>query len=127
MTVRISQSKKPSVVVKSSTQSVAVTEGAVAGPAGPGLAPGGDTGNLLVKKTGSDYDTEWVDYKTTRYVHSQQSASAEWVIQHTLGGRPSVTIVDSAGTTVFGEVKYLSDSDVVISFTNAFSGSAYLT
>lgn len=31
------------------------------GPAGPGVAAGGTTGQKLVKKTDTDYDTEWVD------------------------------------------------------------------
>ena len=30
------------------------------GPAGPGVAPGGDTGQVLSKADGSDYSTEWV-------------------------------------------------------------------
>lgn len=30
------------------------------GPAGPGLAVGGATGQVLVKKSGTDYDTQWV-------------------------------------------------------------------
>lgn len=31
------------------------------GPAGPGLATGGTTGQILVKASGTDYDTAWVD------------------------------------------------------------------
>lgn len=31
------------------------------GPAGPGVVPGGTTGQILTKKSGTDYDTEWVD------------------------------------------------------------------
>jgi hypothetical protein len=64
---------------------------------------------------------------TRRQVFTQASASVEWVIGHTLGGRPSVTIVDSAGTVVIGEVTYNSNSQVTVTFTSAFSGYAYLT
>ena len=32
-----------------------------AGPAGPGVAPGGTAGQVLAKKTGDDYDTQWVN------------------------------------------------------------------
>ena len=32
-----------------------------AGPAGPGVAPGGKAGQVLAKKTGGDYDTQWVN------------------------------------------------------------------
>jgi hypothetical protein len=64
---------------------------------------------------------------TRRHIHTQASASTNWVITHTLGGKPSVTVVDSADTLVIGEVKYDSDTQVTVSFTAAFSGFAYLT
>jgi hypothetical protein len=64
---------------------------------------------------------------TRRHVHTQGVSSNEWVITHTLGGKPSVTIVDSADTLVIGEVKYDSNTQVTVSFTSAFSGFAYLT
>ena len=64
---------------------------------------------------------------TRRHVFDQQIASATWVITHTLGGRPSVTIVDSADTHVFGEVQYNSDTQITVMFSAAFSGKAYLT
>lgn len=34
------------------------------GPAGPGLVTGGTAGQMLTKKTGTDYDTQWVDSST---------------------------------------------------------------
>ena len=64
---------------------------------------------------------------TRRHVHTQAMVSDTWVINHSLGGKPSVTIVDSADTTVVGEVTYNSNSEVVVNFTSAFSGFAYLT
>lgn len=64
---------------------------------------------------------------TRRHIHTQGTASTTWTITHTLGGKPSVTIVDSADTVVVGEVTYNSNSEVVVNFTTAFSGFAYLT
>jgi len=64
---------------------------------------------------------------TRRYEHSQGLASATWVITHTLGGKPSVTIVDSADTHVVGDVIYNSTTQITVNFTAAFSGKAYLT
>jgi hypothetical protein len=64
---------------------------------------------------------------TRRHVHEQGQASSTWVITHTLGGKPSVTIVDSADTAVFGEVQYDSTTQVTVYFTVPFSGFAYLT
>lgn len=62
-----------------------------------------------------------------RFVFTQASASSTWVITHELGGRPSVTIVDSAGTVVIGEVTYNSNTQITVQFTAPFSGFAYLT
>lgn len=60
------------------------------------------------------------------YVHNQLSSSNEWIIQHNLRKFPSVTIIDSAGSNVIGEVKYLNLNTLVVSFQSAFSGRAYL-
>lgn len=59
------------------------------------------------------------------YLHSQDLASADWTIEHNLGKRPSITIVDSGGTTVYGQVIYLDDNTAEVHFTAAFSGRAY--
>lgn len=64
---------------------------------------------------------------TRRQVHTQAAASTTWNVAHSLGGRPSITIVDTAGTIVIGEVTYISDSQITVEFTSAFSGFAYLT
>lgn len=62
-----------------------------------------------------------------RHVHTQSSPTATWTINHSLGGYPSVSVVDSAKTVVFGEVQYASTTQVVVNFSTAFSGYAYLT
>lgn len=64
---------------------------------------------------------------TRRYEFVQGQASSTWVITHGLGGKPSVTIVDSADTHVFGDVTYNSTTQITVSFSAAFSGKAYLT
>ena len=60
------------------------------------------------------------------YTHTQSVASASWTITHNLNKYPSVTVVDSAGSVVVGDVQYLSLNDVVITFSGPFSGTAYL-
>lgn len=64
---------------------------------------------------------------TGRHIHTQETPSTTWTINHALGGYPSVTIVDSAKTVVIGEVNYISTTQTVVNFTSAFSGYAYLT
>lgn len=62
-----------------------------------------------------------------RHIHTQASASSTWDITHALGGRPSVTIVDSGGTVVVGDVVYNSNTSISVIFSAPFSGFAYLT
>lgn len=64
---------------------------------------------------------------TRRYIHTQTSPSASWSISHDLGGKPSVTVVDSADSVVVGDVTYIDNENITVEFTGAFSGHAYLT
>lgn len=60
------------------------------------------------------------------HLHLQSIASAEWTIAHGLGKYPSVTILDSAGDEVDGEVTHVDLDTLVIRFSAAFSGRASL-
>lgn len=60
------------------------------------------------------------------YVFTQSTPSATWTINHDLNKYPSVSIVDSANDEVIGEVNYTSTTQVVVSFSAAFSGKAFL-
>ncbi|MCK9575365.1 MAG: hypothetical protein M0R51_05360 [Clostridia bacterium] len=60
------------------------------------------------------------------YVHNQIVASATWTINHNLGKYAVVTIVDSASTEVYGDKEYQDMNTVVMTFTAAFSGKAYV-
>lgn len=59
------------------------------------------------------------------YVHTQIAASAEWRVTHNLGKKVAVTVVDSAGTVVIGEVCYEDLNTVVLTFSAPFSGQAF--
>lgn len=61
------------------------------------------------------------------HVHEQGSASDVWRIKHELDYQPNVTVVDSAGTQVEGDVEYPSANEIVARFTAPFSGRAYLS
>lgn len=60
------------------------------------------------------------------FVFEQASASAVWSINHGQNKFCSVTIVDSAGNEVVGEVCYIDKNNIEIHFSSAFSGKAYL-
>lgn len=61
------------------------------------------------------------------YTHNQITPALVWNIIHNLARFPSVTVVDSGGTEVIGDVKYISNNQVDVTFTSAFGGKAYLT
>lgn len=60
------------------------------------------------------------------FVFNQIVPSTVWEINHTLNKRPSVAVVDSAGSLVHGLVKYIDDNTVQIEFKFSFAGTAYL-
>lgn len=59
------------------------------------------------------------------YVHVQSSPSAQWTASHNLGKKPAVVVVDSADEVVYGEIEYIDDNTVTLTFVGAFSGKAY--
>lgn len=65
------------------------------------------------------------DAKT--FTFGQASAQSIWSITHNLNKIPSIIIVDSADSTVIGDINYISLNEVQISFSSAFAGTAYLT
>ena len=67
-----------------------------------------------------------INAKTDKhYTHTQSSAAAEWTVTHNLGKHPAVSVVDSAGTEVVGDVEYIDINTCKLIFSAAFSGKAY--
>jgi len=59
------------------------------------------------------------------YVHVQNTASAVWTITHNLNKKPSITIIDSAGSIVLAKLVYVNLNTVTIDFDgSATSGEA---
>lgn len=61
------------------------------------------------------------------HVHSQTSESDTWVIVHDLNWYPNVTVIDSAGTTIEGDIEYVSENAVTLRFSQGLIGTAYLS
>lgn len=59
------------------------------------------------------------------YVHTQSTPAATWTVSHNLGKRPAVVVVDSAEDVVYGDIQYINDNTVTLTFSGAFSGKAY--
>jgi len=60
------------------------------------------------------------------FVFTQGVAATTWNIQHNLGKFPSITVIDTGNTVVTGEYNYTSNTNVILTFSAAFAGKAYL-
>jgi hypothetical protein len=66
------------------------------------------------------------------FTHHQPTGAAVWTIDHDLGWRPTVQVVDSGGSPVTGTVDHVTVNQLTISFASggspqAISGYAYLS
>jgi len=94
------------VGITNGTVTVSVGTG-LQGPPGPQGPAGSGSGDL-------------------NYVHNQAIAASTWTINHNLNKYPSVTIIDSAGDYVFGLPSYTNTNTLILTFSAAFTGIAYL-
>jgi hypothetical protein len=60
------------------------------------------------------------------FTFTQNSAAQVWSITHNLGKNPSVSVADTAGSWVVGQVDYINDNELTITFNAPFPGVAYL-
>jgi hypothetical protein len=105
----------------SGTQGVQGTAG-VQGATGIGGSDITSTDDLVEGLENKYFTVERVSYE-----HMQGSASNSWTITHNLGFKPNVTVIDSAGNIVEGEIAYTNTNSLTVSFQSAFSGNAYLS
>jgi hypothetical protein len=83
-----------------------------------------DAGNALSLHSGGLFATGGGGADAT-YVHVQSTASATWTVGHNLGKYPSVSVVDTGGTTVIPDVHYDSPAAVTLTFGAPTSGQAF--
>lgn len=60
------------------------------------------------------------------YVFNQRVPAEIWNIAHNMNKFPSVSVVDSGGNVVIGNIDYVDRNNIQVTFNGAFSGSAYL-
>ena len=63
---------------------------------------------------------------TPTFQFTQGAPATTWNIQHNLGKFPSITVIDTGDTVVTGEYTYTDNNNVVLNFSAAFAGKAYL-
>jgi|SRR5882724_3312689 len=91
------------------------------------LIPGTNVDLVVADNPGSGQIDLTVNSPAQAVVFTQGAPANPWVINHTLGFYPNVTVVDSGGSVVEGDVTYPSASQVQVAFAGAFAGAAYLS
>ncbi len=66
------------------------------------------------------------DAADKNYVHNQPVASITWTVQHNLDKFPSCTMVLSTGQQGYGDVTFIDENNLTITFAGAESGKAYI-
>lgn len=61
------------------------------------------------------------------YVHQQAIASTTWTINHNLGYRPAVELLDSGSQEIDGEIAHPSVNQTIVTLNPATAGIARLT
>ena len=61
----------------------------------------------------------------TGYTHDQATPATTWIVTHNLGFYPNVTVMDSAGNTVEGDITHLTINQLRIIYSAAITGRAY--
>lgn len=93
------------------------------GEQGFGIPSGGTTGQVLSKSSETDYELEWFTPLFTDKTFSHNFTVASTVtVSHNLEKFPSVTVTDSAGQEVVGDVVHLDSNSLMVYFTAPFSG-----
>lgn len=62
----------------------------------------------------------------TRYIHDQGVSAEVWTINHNLGVRPHVFVLNSAQDVMNGFVEHPTEDQTVITFNIPVTGKAYL-
>ena len=82
--------------------------------------------NVTLTDTGSNILIDVVDMGDKNYVHDQPVASITWTVQHNLDKFPSCTMVLSTGQQGYGDVTFIDENNLTITFAGAESGKAYI-
>jgi hypothetical protein len=61
------------------------------------------------------------------YRHTQNTPLTTWTVNHNLNFYPNVTVFNSAGSQVEGNVEHINETSLTITFSSTVSGKAHLS
>lgn len=60
------------------------------------------------------------------YIHNQLIPSANWIVNHNLGYRPSTEVRDTGGGIIYTEIIHVSDNQLQVLFDSPLAGQVRL-
>ena len=116
------------------TAATAAATAATASAQSAGVSATSATSNASIAETASAQAVQaaaqaaiYAAQSADRYfLHDQAIPSMDWVVQHNLNKYPAVSIVDSSGDQVEGEVHYDGINTLRVTFSAPFAGKAYI-
>jgi hypothetical protein len=85
-----------------------------------------ETPTITVSAPGPQGAPGTFDSSDIFYTHTQAVSASVWTINHNLNGYPTAVVLDSAGTMCEGTFSYPSVNQMIITFSSAFTGTAYI-
>ena len=86
----------------------------------------GSNGNIIVDEYYDIVNFSLASSSDKNFVFTQAVASATWNVQHNLNKFPSCTMVLSTGQQGYGDVTFIDENNLTITFASAESGKAYI-
>ncbi|HEY9817645.1 MAG TPA: hypothetical protein V6D20_17840 [Candidatus Obscuribacterales bacterium] len=100
------------------------------GPTGPPGSPGTSAYQVAVNNGFVGTEAAWLaslEAPDAYYVHIQSVASSMWTINHNLGGRRNVEVLNEGEITSLARVEHVNENQVIVSFSRARSGRAIIS
>lgn len=120
--VRVSREDKE-VQVTHPDNTVSVYNGGkrgIPGVPGEGIPSGGSPGEVIVK---TEDGTAWAAFEgADKNYTSNFMPTDNLVVNHNLNKYPSVSVINTAGDEVIGNVTYLTLNSIIVSFSAPFGG-----
>jgi hypothetical protein len=131
-TVEVTRENRKSVIVSSPSRDsvIEVSDPGVAGPPNVlavGTVATGVTPAVTITGVAPAQTINFVLPMAGQYVHTQSVSASTWIVTHGLGFFPAVSVIDSGGSVVEGDVSYISVNQVSIAFSSSFGGKAYFS
>lgn len=121
--------KNRNILIDTVTRAINIRMGGKRGLPGPkgedglGVPAGGLAGQVLIKQSDDDNDTVWGSISGSDKYYIQTFNFTDFVtVYHNLFKYPAVTVHDSAGDEVEGQIEHLDINTFEIRFTAPFSG-----